>query len=354
MLAALALAGVSAGYRQAVPGYRFEFPRDHFEHPDFQTEWWYYTGNVATDSGHKYGFELVFFRVGMPGVPAKPETAWDMHDLYLAHLALTDIDAQKFRKFERLNRAGPGIAGASFEQGRIWNGNWQCVWDRANSAQTISAVADDVRFTLRLTPQKPPVIHGENGVSVKSETPGHASHYVSFTRLGVTGSLNGATVHGQAWMDHEWFTSLIAAGDQGWDWFSIQLDNHTELMLFELRPKDGKAPRFLSGSYIDAAGHATHLEGSKFTLEPLETWTSPETHGKYPVRWRIEVPSLKIALECKAQMAAQELVSKARFGPSYWEGAVRYEGSATGIGYLEMTGYAAPAWDNASYETFRR
>jgi predicted secreted hydrolase len=352
--AALALTGVSAGYRQAVPGYVFEFPRDHFEHSDFQTEWWYYTGNVATDAGHKYGFELVFFRVGMPGVPAKPETAWDVHDLYLAHLALTDIDAQKFHKFERLNRAGPRIAGASFAEGRVWNGNWQSVWDKTTSAQTISAVADGIRFTLRLTPRKPPVIHGENGVSAKSEEPGRASYYVSFTRLGVEGTLNGAQVRGQAWMDHEWFTSLMAAGDQGWDWFSIQLENGADLMLFELRPKDGKARAFSSGTYIDAAGRATHLNGASFTLQPQETWTSPRTHGKYPVRWRIEVPSLRISLECKAQMAAQELVSQAKFGPSYWEGAVRYEGSARGLGYLEMTGYAGAAWDNASYDSFRR
>ena len=352
--AALAFLSLGAGYRQAVPGYRFEFPRDHFSHPDFQTEWWYYTGNIATAAGHKYGFELVFFRVGQPTAATKPATAWDVHDLYLAHLALTDIDGQKFRRFERLNRAGPGIAGASLDDGRIWNGNWQSVWDKSNGVQTISAIEEGVNFTLKLTPRKPPVIQGENGVSQKAEDPGHASYYVSFTRLGVEGTLNGVAVHGQAWMDHEWFTDLIAATDQGWDWFSVQLDNNTELMLFQLRPRDGKAPNFRSGTYIDAAGHPTHLSNSDFTLEPLETWTSPQDAAKYPIHWRISVPSLRIALDCAAQMPAQELTSKGGYGPSYWEGAVRYNGSQSGLGYLEMTGYAGPAWDNKLHDTFRR
>jgi predicted secreted hydrolase len=253
---------------------------------------------------------------------------------------LTDIDGRHFRYFQRLNRAGPGIAGASFDGGRIWNGNWQALWDKSTGTQTLSAVEDGVRMTLHLAPAKPLVIHGENGLSEKSEEPGHASHYVSFPRLTVDGSINGEKVAGSAWMDHEWFSNLIADTDQGWDWFSIQLENHTELMLFQLRKRDAAGAPFLSGTYIATDGHAVHLKPADFTLQPTEFWTSPKTSARYPVKWHVTVPSLKVSLDCTAAIPDQELVSEQRNGPTYWEGAVRYSGSSAGVGYLEMTGYA--------------
>ncbi len=127
-------------YRQALPGYRYEFPRDHFNHPQFQTEWWYYTGNVRARDGHRYGFELVFFRRGRAGIGGANPSVWRVDDLYMAHLALTDIDGRKFRYAQRLNRAGPGIAGASLTDARVWNGNWQVRWDTRDDTQTLSAV----------------------------------------------------------------------------------------------------------------------------------------------------------------------------------------------------------------------
>src|SRR5690242_21755801 len=184
----------AAGYRHAQAGYHFEFPRDHFSHPDYQTEWWYYTGNVQASDGHRYGFELVFFRQGA-GEAARREDAqnpstWRVEDVYMGHVAVTDIGGRKFRYSERVNRAGPGIAGVSLQQGRIWNGNWSTQWDLATGVQTLLAVADGVRFTLRLEPAKPPVVHGENGISRKAADPSRASYYVSFTRLRVSGRLN--------------------------------------------------------------------------------------------------------------------------------------------------------------------
>jgi predicted secreted hydrolase len=340
-LVGLALTAAAPEYREAVPGYRFEFPRDHFEHPDFRTEWWYYTGNVAARGGHRYGFELVFFRQGQRRGPSDNPSTWRVDDVYLAHLALTDIDGRGFRSFQRLNRAGPGLAGASFEQRRVWNGNWQAKWDRASDAQTLSAVAAGVRLTLRLTPRKPPVIHGRDGVSQKAAGAGKASHYVSFTRLAVEGTLNGAPATGTAWMDHEWFTHQLEPGQRGWDWFSAQLDNGAELMLFRIRHDDGGVDPFSAGTWIAPDGRAVPLARSDFDVRPLAWWTSPETGGRYPVRWRIAVPSLGLALECAAVLDGQELAAGAA-GPSYWEGAVRYSGSASGAGYLEMTGYVKP------------
>jgi predicted secreted hydrolase len=169
-------------YRQALPGYRYQFPRDHFNHPEFQTEWWYYTGNVQARDGHRFGFELVFFRRGKDRDAASNPSVWRVEDVYLAHLALTDIDGHKFQYAQRLNRAGPGIAG--IDVGRIWNGNWDVKWENAGDVQTLSAVANGIRFHLRLTPRKPPVIHGENGVSQTGDAPGQAAYYVSFPLLG--------------------------------------------------------------------------------------------------------------------------------------------------------------------------
>jgi predicted secreted hydrolase len=329
-------------YKVALPGYHYQFPRDHFNHPDYRTEWWYYTGNVRARDGHRYGFELVFFRQGQDRGPDGNPSAWRIDDLYLAHLALTDIDAGRFRYFQRLNRAGPGIAGVSFHEGRIWNGNWQVRWDKATDAQSLTAIADGVNFSLRLTPVKPAVINGENGVSQKAAGAGRASYYVSFPRLAVDGRLNGVDVAGAAWMDHEWFTEQLDASQQGWDWFSVQLQNGADLMLFDLRRTDGAIEPYSSGTFIAKDGRTTHLKRADFKLQPLDYWTSPKTGAKYPVKWRISVPSLGVSLECTAAVKNQELVSGEGPGLTYWEGAVTYSGSSPGVGYLEMTGYSAP------------
>ncbi|HWC98549.1 MAG TPA: lipocalin-like domain-containing protein [Candidatus Sulfopaludibacter sp.] len=325
-------------YRQALPGYRYEFPRDHFNHPEFQTEWWYYTGNVQARDGHRYGFELVFFRRGREASQTNP-SVWRVDDLYLAHLALTDIDGRKFRSVQRLNRAGPGVAGVSMSEGRIWNGNWTVQWQTPGDVQTLSAIAEGIQFHLRLTPRKPVVIHGENGVSQTGAAPGQASYYTSFPLLEVEGTLNGAEVVGTAWMDHEWFTSLMDPGQVGWDWFSAQLENNTQLMLFQIRRTDGSEDPHSSATYIDPAGRATFLARQDFALRPLEFWTSPKTHARYPVKWHLEIPRLHVSLDCEAALPNQELTGEGEGASTYWEGAARYSGSVRGVGYLEMTGY---------------
>jgi predicted secreted hydrolase len=327
-------------YREALPGYRYQFPRDHFEHPDFRTEWWYYTGNLRTTQGERFGFELVFFRQGERRGPADNISAWRVDDMYQAHLALTDINGKRFWYRERLNRAGPGIAGASFAERRVWNGNWSATWE--GDRQIIRAVADDILFRLELTPLKPPVIHGEDGVSQKAAAPGKASYYVSFPRLEVRGQVNGRDVRGTAWMDHEWFSHQLENAQAGWDWFSAQLDDGADVMLFQLRRRDGSIDPFSAGTYIDRQGRARHLKRGDFTLEPREYWTSPKTKARYPIKWRITIPRLGVSMECAAALPGQELVAEHRGGTSYWEGAVTYAGSVSGVGYLEMTGYDKP------------
>ncbi len=238
--------------------------------------------------------------------------------------------------------AGPGIAGASLEQARVWNANWQAKWDPATAAQTLTAVADGVRFNAAPYAALRPVIHGENGVSQKAAGPGKASYYVSFPRLEVAGTLNGGAVTGTAWMDHEWFTHQLEPNQQGWDWFSAQLDSGADLMLFQLRQPGGVIDPFSSGTYIAPDGRVTHLKRADFELQPLDWWTSPRTHARYPIKWRMTVPSLHVMLECAAAIPAQELVAEDAASPNYWEGAVVYSGSARGVGYLEITGYDKP------------
>lgn len=332
----LALFATGYRYSEALPGHRYTFPKDWFNHEDFRTEWWYYTGNVATAEGHRYGFELVFFRQAQRRGESDNSSAWRVDDLYLAHLALTDITGKSFTYHERLNRAGPGIAGASEAEHRIWNGNWSAVWN--GDTQTLEATAEGIRLNLELRPLKPVVIHGENGVSQKAEGTGKASYYISFPRLDVKGRINRRQVQGTAWMDHEWFTHQLGDEQHGWDWFSAQLADGTELMLFQLRQKDGSIDPYSSGTYIDRDGKAKHLARADFTLQPEAYWTSPKTKARYPIQWRIQVPKLKIDTECRAAIPNQELVGE-HGGPTYWEGAVEYHGSRQGVGYLEMTGY---------------
>jgi predicted secreted hydrolase len=347
--ALLFLQPLAAQYRSALPGYRYEFPHDHFNHPDFQTEWWYYTGNLKSADGRRFGFELAFFRQAVSRDPAKV-AAWDAQDLYLAHLALSDLDGGKFYHAERANRSGPGIASVNESLGRIWNGNWQVQW--RGSDQELQAV--DERFQLRLTlhPEKPLVIHGENGVSQKAEQPGHASHYISLTRLATSGVIGLAgknfEVRGTSWMDHEFFTHQLASSQTGWDWLSLQLEDHTEVMLFHLRRQDGSIDPFSAGTFVDANGKSSHLRSADFVLQPAgEIWTSPLTGARYPTHWEVTIPKLGIDLEVKTPLESQELAGKTAFLPNYWEGAIVLSGRRNhqplhGVGYLEMTGYDRP------------
>jgi len=362
-------AAIGYQWEAALPGYRYEFPRDHFNHPGYQTEWWYYTGNLKTPQGHRFGFELTFFRQGMARPATPPPGAnkgrghpgdensstagkWRVNDIWLAHLALSDLDGGRFYHFERMNRAGPGLAGADLAAGRIWNGNWEVRFDAAGAgaqpALNLQAVSDD--FTLRLTlrSQKPPVIHGVNGVSQKAEGPGQASHYLSYTRLDSAGTLElggqSFSLTGLAWMDHEFFSHQLTPEQVGWDWMSIQLSNGEEFMLYRLRRRDGTPDPYSAGTFVDASGKTRHLSASDFSLSPGAAWTSPATRAHYPVHWTIRVHSLALELTVSTPLDSQELVSGNPYWPTYWEGAITVHGVrqgalTTGVGYLEMTGY---------------
>jgi predicted secreted hydrolase len=340
----------SPRYGEASPGYRYSFPRDHFSHPDFRTEWWYYTGNVKSADGRAFGFQVTFFRQGVRrGGP--DDSPWDVDDLYLAHAALSDLSGGKFYHAERLNRAGPGIAGVSQGSARIWNGNWQVVWK--GERQELDSVAGEWSLHLTLDSRKPPVIHGEQGISRKGPAPGAASHYISLTRLAAAGTveLGGQTygVEGTVWMDHEFFTNQLPPELDGWDWLSLQLDDQTEVMLFRLRRKDGSIDPFSAATYVDRNGRSQHLSSREFSLRPSgQQWTSPATGASYPIRWQVSIPSLSLNLEISTRLSQQEMATSGPISPNYWEGAIEIAGTrgagapVTGVGYLEMTGYDRP------------
>ncbi len=334
-----------APYRLALPGYQYKFPRDHFNHPEFKTEWWYYTGNLHSSGGKRFGFELTFFRHGVDR-ETRLKNVWDVSDVWLAHFALSDIDGGRFYHTERLNRAGAGLAGADEAKARVWNGNWQSRWK--GRGQNLQAVAEKFRIDLTVQAEKAPVIHGANGVSRKAAGEGRASHYISLTRLAAKGMIEveGKTfaVEGLAWMDHEFFTHQLDTNQSGWDWFSLQFEDGSELMLFRLRRKDGSADPYSAGTYVDAQGHARHLAANDFSLAPGKTWTSAETGARYPIAWNVRVPSLGLDATVSTRLQRQELTGKTM---AYWEGAVEVVAAKSGravkgVGYLEMTGYAGP------------
>jgi predicted secreted hydrolase len=250
-----------------------------------------------------------------------------------------------------MNRAGPGIAGVDAARQRIWNGNWSVSWS-GNGDMQLNAMDAGFRFSLFLHPEKPPVIQGENGISQKAEGAGRASHYISFTRLGTGGKIElhkqVYPVSGLTWMDHEFFTHSMDANQVGWDWLSIQLADNSEIMLYQIRRKEGSIDPYSSGTYIDAHGKSTPLHASDFVLKPGgETWKSPATSATYPIQWSLSIPKFGIQLEARTDLKQQEISSQADITPSYWEGAIRVKGHkdaeiVEGVGYLEMTGYDRP------------
>lgn len=334
--------GTEPGYERAFTPRPFEFPRDHGAHPDFRSEWWYFTGNLEGAFGRRFGYQWVIFRQSLAPHAECRESAWATHQAYMAHFALTDIANGRFHAHERFARGAAGLAGADAEPLRVWLEDWS-VEEEPGGRWRLRAGADDVRIDLVLAPSKPPVPNGERGLSRKSTTAGNASYYYSIPRLHTAGTVHIGeqpyTVNGFSWLDREWGTSALAADQQGWDWFALQLSDGSDLMLYRLRRTDGSVDPFSSGTYIAPDGESSSLSASAFELEVLDHWTSPRG-PRYPSRWRLRVPAQGIALEIHPVLADQELDLSVR----YWEGAVDVTGNrggepVRGRGYVELVGY---------------
>lgn len=338
----------SDGFRRAVGAWDWQFPRDHGAHDVFQTEWWYYTGNLAAADGRRFGFQFTIFRRALTPEEQRLVGAggseWRTNQVYLAHFTVSDIAGGRFYHDERLSRAGAGLAGATDEPYRVWLEDWtvESLNDDATRTQ-IQADAGAFAVDLTLDQIKPPALQGDGGLSAKSGDVGNASYYYSLTRLLTEGSIrigeDTFQVSGASWMDHEFSTSALAGDAQGWDWFGLHLDDNRELMLGQIRHQDGGREPAFGGLFVAADGSTRYLPAETYTITATDQWISPHTGAEYPSGWTITVDigeAAPLSLTLTPLMRDQELQTDIT---AYWEGAVEISGDATGYGYAELTGY---------------
>ncbi|MEW6731105.1 MAG: lipocalin-like domain-containing protein [Acidobacteriota bacterium] len=339
------LLGAPEELNKTTAGRPIELPRDTYAHDDVQTEWWYYTGHLQSGE-RQFGFQVVFFkrrtdkdRLGLV-IPMRLFSSVN----YYAHFAITDIEAKQFRYAHRRSINGSLPAGAAIDRHKVWLDNWSVC--ELGSQHIVSARMGYTELNLSLKPVKPLVKHGLEGLSYK-ET-GEASYYLSYPRMMAEGELVIANqkyqVTGTAWMDHEFGTWTMKEKIQGWDWFAIQLDDHREIMAFQLRDKDGKPTRFSEVTLIETDGSLRRFSQQEFSITPLGSWTSQVTGTVYPSGWQLNIPTLEAELQIEPVLRAQELDTRGSTMVIYWEGATTIAGRlaqqpVTGRSYVELVGY---------------
>ena len=331
----------------------FRFPRDHGAHPEYQIEWWYYTGNLHTDDGKAFGYQLTFFRFAL--TPQMPERSshFATNQVYMGHFALTDAASNKYFCFERRSRGAGGLAGATGDPiYKVWLEDWSATETESGVMHLhVPSTSDSIEMdpqiglSLNLRQTRPPILQGDRGLSQKGPESGNATYYYSLVGLETTGEVTihrkTVTVSGISWMDHEFGTSFLGEGFVGWDWFSLQLEDRTTLMLYCLRRPDQSCdPQTFEGTIIYPDGRQLRIGTKDFTLTPTRHWRSPESGATYPAGWQITFPELNISLQVEPLIPNQEF--RASF--TYWEGAVRVNGQIDGAavgghGYVELTGY---------------
>ena len=336
-------------FSRATEPNNIEFPRDLGSHPDFQTEWWYYTGNLKAEDGRQFGYQFTIFRQALAPESelAESESEWRTSQVWFVHFALSDIENEDFYFFEKFSRGAAGLAGAQAEPYEVWVEDWQ-VAEQPDGRVRMQAENDVIGLDLMLAQTRPPVLHGQGGLSQKGPTYGNASYYYSLIDQESVGTvtINGESfaVEGHSWKDHEYSTSVLEAGAVGWDWVSLQFDNEEDnaLMMFQIRRDDGSIQPESSASWIYADGSNEYFQADDFSIEVTDTWTSETTGIVYPSEWKITVPEIDLEMTGRPLMNNQELV----MSTVYWEGVVRFEGtlgeaSVSAEGYFEMTGYTA-------------
>jgi predicted secreted hydrolase len=342
-----AMAAEKLAFQPALPGWKYEFPRDHRVHREFKTEWWYYNGYLKGPDGRIFGYQFTFFRVGLvPGPAPQGSSRWRIQDVYLAHLAISDISKKEFLYREKAGRDSLGLAGADDNQYRVWIENWKVLEE--GKGHQIQAGDADLSLSLKIIPTGPPLIHGTNGVIRKGGGAGQAAHYYSMPRMETKGILRikgkEIPVTGISWMDHEFGSNQLQGTQIGWDWFSLQLDNGMDLMIYQLRHEDGRVDPNSSGTLAGADFHPIHLLLSEIKLRVLNFWKSSRSGAAYPASWEVYLPQYDLRLELVPLMSDQELMTPRSTGVTYWEGIVKVKGTykgriVTGNGYVEMTGY---------------
>lgn len=323
------------GFAPVTPGAPLIFPRDHGAHPDYRIEWWYVTANLTAGDGRSFGAQWTLFRSAL--APGAEAPGWSHKTLWLGHAALTGEHWQ--HSAQTLARGGIGQAGVQAQPFAAWIDDWRLDSLAPSTANLgtlrVTARSADFSYELDLHTDRPLVLQGLQGYSRKSQQ-GQASWYYSQPFYQVSGQVRTPDGHwqvnGQAWLDHEWSSQPLAANQQGWDWFSLHLDNGAQVMLFRLRQQGGAD--FISGSWTDDDGHSEPLASNQVQLRPLATHATLEQH-RAPTQWQVTIPAhgLDVRLDALNNGAWMNVT------PPYWEGPVRMSGSHAGQGYLEMTGY---------------
>lgn len=351
-LESLPPAGSAEGFTRATEPGGVEFPRDLGPHDDYQTEWWYYTGNLFDATGRHFGYQLTFFRRALippedqASVASRPSD-FAFSQLYFAHFAVTDTGDDEHVSFDKFSRAAAGLAGAQAQPFKVFIEDWSAESNRPDgSAESVrlQARGGGYAIELDLESSKPMVFHGDRGLSQKSLERGNASYYYSMTRMATRGKvltpLGAFEVSGNSWLDREWSTSALAEDVEGWDWFSLQADDNRELMYFKLREANTGITDFGKGTYVAADGSSQLIPQDGAQVTVLDRWTSPDSGATYPVRWRMTVPAYGLDVEIVARVKDQEM----KLAQRYWEGAVTFSGTSagqpiSGVGYVELTGY---------------
>jgi predicted secreted hydrolase len=335
-----------SGYARAIEPYDWQFPHDHGPHPDFQTEWWYYTGNLADADGRRFGYQFTIFRRALTPESETSNSEWRTNQVYLVHFTVSDIEGEQFYHDERYSRGGADIAGATSDpRYRVWVEDWEVLAQNDDATTlTIRAASADVAIDFTLNQAKPPALQGDNGLSPKNDEPGNASYYYSLPLLETAGTLTIGdqqfTVTGTTWMDHEFSTSALGGDALGWDWFGLQMDDNRQLMIGQIRLVDGNREPAFGGLLIEPDGSTRYLSAEDFTIESTATWTSPHSGATYPAGWEVSInmgDAEPLDFTVTPLLADQELLADVSV---YWEGAVRLSGDVTGYGYAELTGYA--------------
>ena len=336
------------GYLKAMEPRPFQFPKDHGAHPGYKNEWWYFTGNLQTEEGREFGYQFTLFRNAITAEAPDASSDWATNQVYMAHVALSDVANQRFYHDEQFSRDVLQIAGARSGPVQLWLGDWSVVGldvdEKGIFPVELKVNSENFTLMLGLESMQAMVLHGEEGLSAKSPSPGNSSYYYSYPRIKTDGtiSIGDETVNivGESWFDHEWSTTSLEKDQTGWDWFSLQLSDGAELMLFKLRYKNNSTGDYYYGSYIDVGGDMEKLDGNDFTIKNTSSWQSPLSGAVYPAAWKIDLPEKKLELDIVPKMPNQEMNTSFR----YWEGAVRIIGfhgdnQIDGHGYVELTGY---------------
>ena len=331
------------GFRVAREGYQFVFPRDHGNHSDFKTEWWYVTGHLINKAnGDRYGFQLTFFRQASPKSKWRGNSSWQSDQIYMAHAAITNESEKSFVHEEKLNRGGM-LANSKTGDLAVFNESW--FLNRIPSGDVdLEMSVKNMQLRLKLKPTTSLVTFGEKGVSKKGDDPTASSHYLTYPRMKSDGSIrlsNGSSieVEGLSWMDHEISSNQLGSEQSGWDWAGIQLNNGDSIMFYRLRLTDGTQDRNSIAYCVDYQGKI--IKSTKvFNIKILSTWISSTTKIKYPSKIELNIDKDIYIIE--PTLSNQEINSKGSGGLSYWEGSCRVRdlsGKMIGNAYLELTGY---------------